>query len=228
MNQSARIKRFTVAASLVSCAVLTVTSTMLMPDFSGDTTDRLEAIAAAGPRAAVSAMLFTIAQIFFVIGFVGVARVLNDRAPALANLGAVAAVLGGFGHSVYGGVGLTMINMADDPANHGAYAGALEAGETGLMIPFLVMGLLGTILTIVLISAALWRARVTPRWLPAALVGFVVVEFAGSALSEWAVYAAGLLYLGALVALAILVARAPARLWAAAPDPRQATSEAFA
>jgi hypothetical protein len=64
--------------------------------------------------------------------------------------------------------------------------------------------------------------------LPAALVGFVIVEFAGSALSEWAVYAAGLLYLGAFLALAAMVARAPERLWAAASVSSQTSSEAFA
>lgn len=207
MSQTARVQRTTAAASLVVCAVLTVISTPLMPDFSGGFTDRLEAVAAAGTSATVSALLFTIAQPFFAIGFIGVARVLQDRAPVLAGLGAAAAVLSAFGHSVYGGVGLTMIDMAKDPANHDAYAAVLAAGETGLMIPFLVMGLLGTILALFLVAATLWRARVGARWLPAVLVGFVVVEFAGSALSEWAVYAAGLLYLVGFLALAQIVTR---------------------
>ncbi|MDV3223056.1 hypothetical protein [Intrasporangium sp.] len=218
MSSTERAQRITFSGSLVVCAVLTVVSTSLMPDFSGGSTDRLEAIAAAGTSATVSAMLFTIAQLFFAIGVVGVARVVGDRAPVLAALGATAAVLSAFGHAVYGGVGLTMVDMAKDTANHEAYAAVLAAGETGLMIPFLVMGLLGTVLAIVLTAAALWRSRVAARWLPAALVGFVVLEFAGSALSEWASYAAGLLFLVGFLSLAGIVARAPERLRDPAPS----------
>lgn len=210
MSQTARVQRTTITGSLVVCAVLTVVGLALMPDFSGGQAERLEAIGAAGASAAISAILFTVAQLFFAIGFVGAAGVVRDRAPVLAALAAATAVLSAFGHAVHGGVSLTMLDMAADPANRDAYAAVLEAGETGRLIPFLAMGLLGTVLALLLMAAALWRARVAPRWLPAVLVGFVVVEFAGSGLSEWASYASGLLYLVGLFTLAGLVARRPA------------------
>jgi hypothetical protein len=205
MTKTARLQRFTAPASLVVCAILTAISVPLMPDFGGDFAERLDAIAAAGTSAAVSAILFTLSQPFFAIGLVGVARVLRDRAPVLAVLGAVTAVAGAFGHAVHGGVSLTMLDMAKDPANHDAHAAVLAAGESGVLLPFLIMGLLGTVLAIVLIAAGLWRARVEPRWLSALLVGFVVVEFGASGLSEWASYAAGLLYVAAFLVLARVV-----------------------
>jgi hypothetical protein len=48
-------------------------------------------------------------------------------------------------------------------------------------------------------------------------MGFVLIEFAGSALSEWAGYAAGLLYLVGFLALAQIATRGSAAAPAATP-----------
>jgi hypothetical protein len=128
------------------------------------------------------------------------------RAPRLAWLGGVLAVLGGFGHAVFGGVVLTQLALATDTANRAAMGEVVGRVESGPAVAFMAMGLLGTVLGLLLLSIGLFRTRVVPRWVPAALWAFLVVEFVGTGLTEWATPAAGVLYLAALsgAALALL------------------------
>jgi Na+/H+ antiporter NhaD/arsenite permease-like protein len=75
------------------------------------------------------------------------------------------------------------------------------------------MGLLGTVLGLVVLSVGLWRSQVAPRWVPALLGTFIVVEFAGSAVTEWSFEVAAVLYLIAFLALARVVSETPASDW---------------
>jgi hypothetical protein len=165
--------------------------------------------------AAASALLFTGAQLPFAVGLAGVAHLLRVRAPRLAVLGGLFAVLGGFGHTVYGGVNVIMLQMADDLDNVAVHTEVLAGAEGGPGIPFMAMGLLGTVLGLVLIGVGLWRAGLGPRWLGPVLIAFVVVEFVGTSISAWAGYASGVLYLAAFGALALTVARTPEAAWPA-------------
>lgn len=214
MRDTASFTRSTVATALGLCGLMTVVSVLLMPDFSGDVTDRLRAIGADPAGATASALLFTGSQLPFVVGLAGVAHLLRDRAPRLATTGGLLAVVGGFGHAVYGGVSMIMLQMADDLDNVTVHAGVLAGAESGPGVAFMAMGLLGTVLGLVLIGVGLWRAQLGPRWLGPALIAFVAVEFIGAGLSQWAGYASGVLYLVSFSVLALTVARTPAAAWA--------------
>lgn len=219
MKDTAPLLRRTVAACLVICAAITVASIALMPEFAGDHTDRLAAIAADGTTAGASAALFALAQLPFAVGLLGVAHLLRSRTPVLAILAGTLCALGGFGHAVYGGQSLVMLEMARDPQHYDAYARVLGGVESGWGIPFMAMGLLGTVLGIVLTAVALWRAGLGPRWLPPLLAAFVVVEFGLAGLSVWASYGASLLYAAGLLAMGQLVSRSPLARWGGVETP---------
>jgi hypothetical protein len=218
MRNTAALTRGTVAASLATCGVLTVVAVLLMPDFSGNEAQWLQAIAAASTSSAVSAMLFVGSQLPFAVGLVGVAHLLRDRTPVLAALGAAFAVLGGFGHAAYGGVNLVMLEMAKDRANAAVHADVLSGVGSGPAVPFMAAGLLGTVIGLVLLGIAVWRAGAGPRWLGPVLVLFVVVEFAGSGFSVWAGYASAVLFLVGFLTLALLVARSATPVWTTAAE----------
>jgi hypothetical protein len=218
MRNTAALTRGTVAASLATCGVLTVVAVLLMPDFSGSEVQWLQAIAAAPAAAAVSALLFVAAQLPFAVGLAGVAHLARDRAPVLAALGVTFAVLGAFGHAVYGGVNLVMLQMAEEPANAAVHADVLSGLGSGLAIPFMAMGVLGTALGLVLLGIAVWRAGVGPRWLGPVLVVFVLVEFVGAGFSIWAGYASGALFLVGFLTLAVAVARSATAVWTTASE----------
>lgn len=200
--------RWTVAVALALTAVTTVVSILLMPDFSGDHADWLTAIATGPAAASASAHLFAVSQLFIAVGVVGVAAQIYGRTPRLAFLAAALVVLEAFGHAVHGGFSAVMVTMAADPANADTYAGVLQRAEsaTGLL-PYMVLGLIGTVFGLILLGAALLRAGYGPRWLGITLIAFVVVEFGLSGLSMWAGYLAGALFLVAFLALAVLTVR---------------------
>lgn len=218
MRNTAALTRGTVAASLAMCGVLTVVAVLLMPDFSGSEAQWLQAIAAAPTAAAVSALLFVASQLPFAVGLAGVAHLVRDRTPVLAALGVMFAVLGAFGHAVYGGVNLVMLRMAKDPSNTAAHAEVLSGLGNGLAIPFMAMGVLGTVLGLVLLGIAVWRAGVGPRWLGPVLVLFVLVEFVGAGFSVWAGYTSGVLFLVGFLTLAVAVARSATAVWTTASE----------
>ncbi len=114
-------------------------------------------------------MAFTLSQLPFLFGVVVIALYCFGRAPKLAVAGGILASLGGFGHTVFGGIALSQLAMADSPET-AAMGKVVEAIESGLAIPFMAMGLLG----ILLLGIALFRSQLVPRWIPLAMWGFLV------------------------------------------------------
>ncbi|MGA8852397.1 MAG: hypothetical protein WB508_11845 [Aeromicrobium sp.] len=202
MNNNLRIL---VAVCLVATAVLSATWTLLAPEFSSDSEEFLRAVADGGTSARVSVFGFAVSQLPFLIGVAGVAAWLHPASPRLAVAGGALAVLGGFGHAVFSGAAMTQVLMSSDPTGYADLAGSLES--FGLLVPFMAAGLLGTVLGLILLGVAHFRSAATPRWVGPTLWAFVIVEFAGSGVSEWASYLAALLYLAALSALALGVAQ---------------------
>ena len=211
---TARYVRAAAAISLVLNAVLSVVAIALMPAFSESSVEFLGTIGAAGAAATISAAAFVIAQLPLIIAVLGLSHLAGIRAPIIAIIGGTIAVIGAFGHAVYGGTQLLNLSMAADTANHEVYAGLLD-GELPLPLMILMMcGTAGTVLGLLLLGVALLRAKVGPRWVPYAIWVWLVVEFVGSGITEWATLASGLVYLGTLGALAVTVWRSPLAVWA--------------
>jgi hypothetical protein len=213
MKNPATFRRGAAALGLVGSAALLLVSTALQPEFPSGFEERLAAIDEGGSGAAVSAISFTLAQLFLLAGLLGIGHLLRSRTPLLSNLGTTLALVGAFGHSVYGGVSLVMLEMASDTANTEVHAGILEGVESGPAVAFMAAGLIGTVVGLLLLSAGIWRARLTPRWLAPALWVFLVVEFAGSALSEWSSLVSTVIYAVVMTTLAALMLRTDESTW---------------
>jgi hypothetical protein len=214
MSDPARYRRIVAAAALVAAPVLSAVSVSLQPELSGSATARLAAIDAAGPAAAVSAAFFVLAQLPTLVALLAVGHLLRDRAPKLSSAVPTVGGLGAFGHAVFGGVMLVTVVLAGRPGPRGPYAGVLGAVEASPVMSFAALGLVGTVVGTLLMAAGLFRGKVGPAWVPAALVVFVLVEFAGGALlGRWGSVLSCAIYLLALAALvpSVLADRAPLR-----------------
>src|SRR5919106_3087278 len=199
--------RFLVAASLIATALLNVGSMLLGPGLPTDPAGRLAALANAGASATASGLMFAFSQLPFAVGMIGLAVWLRPASSKLATTGGNLALLGAFGHAVWAGVMLLELVMAADEPNRAIHAELLADVESSpVFIPFLLFGLAGTVLGVLLISIALWRSRREPRWIAPTLWAFLVVEFVGSNVSDWATYLSGTLYAAALIALAVRLA----------------------
>ena len=225
---TATFRRDVAATALVVSAVLSAVSSATAPEFPSGYADRLAAIEEVGSMAWVSALAFTWAQLPFIVAVLGLGHLLRHRAPRLSVVATCLGVLGAFGHAVTSGVMLTSVVMAQDAGSRADMAALLEDYEsTPGIIVVMAPGLIGTVLGLVLFAVALWRGRVGPRWVPALLGVFLVVEFAGSGLVPWASQAAAVVYLVAFAALARVVHATPRESWEtpAAPAPQTAVLE---
>ncbi|GAA4431927.1 hypothetical protein GCM10023169_37040 [Georgenia halophila] len=197
--------RILTAVALVATALLSLLWTLLEPPLPAE--GLLTALADGGTSVAASGLLFAFAQLLFAVGMVGLGCWLRSASPRLAATGASFGVLGAFGHTLWAGVMLVQIVMAADAANHDVHAALVADLEASLLfLPFSMLGLAGTVLGVLLLSIALWRSRRAPRWAAPALWAFLLVEFVGTSLSDWATYVSGVLYLAAFAALAARIA----------------------
>lgn len=219
MRNPATYRRGAAATCLVLAGVLCATFMVLAaaPGYGSDHVERLQAIADAGGTTTVSFLAFATYQLPLMIGLLGIAHLLRGRTPLLANVGATLAAIGAFGYAVYGGSQLVIPAMAADAANLELFA-QLRADAESLTEPFAALGMVGSVLGLVLLSIALWRAAVGPRWVPVTLWAFFVVEFVGTALSPSASLVSAALLLVALLALAVVVQRSPLSAWSSAVD----------
>lgn len=213
MKNTASFRRNAAAVGLATTAVLSAVSVTLQPEFPSGYVDRLAAIDGSGVQGQISAVTFLVAQLPFIAAILGIAHLLRDRAPILSNLGATFGLIGAFGHTVFGGMSLVYITMASDQTNRDVYATLWERLEGSPVMVFAAMGLLGTVLGIVLLSIGIWRSRVAPRWVPLVLWIFLVVEFVGTSLSEYAAPVSGVLFVIAFGQLAVVVWRSPLANW---------------
>jgi len=213
MKNPASYRRTAAAVGLVLAAVLMVVAMGTDVPFSGEPDEVLAEMDAAGGRAWLSAITYTLAQLALIAGLLGVAHLLREPTPRLSNLGGTLAVLGAFGHTVHAGGVLLIVSMAQGEADRGALATTLEGYMSSPAGLFSAMGLLGTVLGLLLLTIGLWRSDVGPRWVPAALAAFLVVEFLGTAITPWASAAGGALYLTSFAALATTIWRSPVGAW---------------
>ena len=209
------LRREIAAGSLVATAVLSGSSLLTMPEWPDGFAALLGTIEDHPTTSLVSALTFVLAQLPFFVAVVAIGGLVIPRKPVLGGIGVALAVVGGFGHSVYGGVAVTQLEMAEDTAHHGVHADLLTALESSPLVAFMAMGLLGTVLGLLLLAIGLWSSRAVPAWIPGALGLFLVTEFVGSNFTDWAAYASSVLYLAAFAGLAVAVWQRPVAL----PDP---------
>lgn len=219
MRNPATYRRGTAAVCLVLAGVSSTIFMLLAaaPGYGSSHVERLQAVADAGGAATVSFLAFVGYQLPLMIGLFGVAHLLRGRTPLLANLGATLAAIGAIGYAVYGGSQLVIPAMAADTANLELFA-QLRADAEPLTEPFAALGMVGSVLGLLLLSVALWRAKLGPRWIPATLWAFLTVEFVGTALSPAAGTVSAALLLTALLAMAVLVQRSPLSAWTSGLD----------
>ena len=210
MTAQPGLRREIAAGSLIATALLSGISLLTMPDWPDGFAALLGTIEEHPTTSLISALTFVLAQLPFLVAALAIGGLVIPRKPILGGIGVVLAVIGGFGHSVYGGVAMTQLEMADDSAHHAVHADLLTGLESSPLVAFMAMGLLGTVLGLLLLAIGLWRSRAVPTWIPGALGLFLVTEFVGSAITDWAAYASTLLYLAAFTGLAVAVWQRPA------------------
>lgn len=209
MNNATAFYRNAIVVCLVLAPVLMLVSSALQPPFVASYVDRLADIDQGGAAPWASNVLFILTQIPMLVAFLGIAHLLRSHSRRLAGVVAVLGVLATFGEAVMGGTGLVYLTMAGDAENRELFAGVWEQMESSPVMLFAMVGFGGTVLTLLLLSVGLFRSRLAPRWVPALVLLFLILEFFGSGLTEFAAYAAVLCLLIGFGTLARIVWETP-------------------
>lgn len=190
------------AISLVVAGALLAASAVLQPPIAHNAAARLADMQAAGARGALSAALFLAGQLPNLLAVVAIGRLVRTRSPRLAAWGAGLGVAGAFAEGAMGAVVVVFLEMAEDTAHRDVYAAFYDHVTSSPLMLIAVVGLVGTVVGLLLLSIALLRAQVGPRWAAPAVWAFLVLQFAGSMVSMWASYLSVLLLLSVYLALA--------------------------
>ena len=191
---------------LVATVGLTAASVALMPDLPDTNAGLLQTLADAPAQAAAAAACFALSQLFLIGAVLAIGDIARAGAPRLIGAGMVLTIIGAFGHSVFGGLRLALFGMLDDSAR-AQYTAALDRTYDSPVMLFAAMGLLGTLFGLLLLAIGLLRSGAVAPWIPACLIGFLVMEFVGTNLTTWASLAAVALYAAALLGIAATVTR---------------------
>ena len=160
MSRLASLHRLVTSACLALWALLSVLFLLTVQPFDGSGDSAL---------AVVSAYAILGAQLALVIGTIGVAHLLRDRTPVLAPIAATMTILGGFAHAPSAGVSLVQAGGGEGAA------AAFETVTVGPGAVLAIVSLTATILGVIVLAIALFRARLGAGWIGIVLIGWVVV-----------------------------------------------------
>ncbi|HEX2895201.1 MAG TPA: hypothetical protein VHO29_14480 [Marmoricola sp.] len=199
MHPDTRSRLIAARSSLILAPVVAGVSVVTQPDLGGTAADRLAAMST--PLAALSAVAFLLSQLPMLVAFLAIGRLLLPQAPRLSAWGTGLAVVGCFGHTVFGGTSLVYLMMARD-SHRSIQVDLYDRLQSSPVMIFSALGLLGTVLGVLLLGIGLFRTRTGPVWVGPAIWAFLLVEFVGSAVSVYASYLSVLLLGAAFIALA--------------------------
>lgn len=221
MDSPAVFRRTAAAVALLAAASFAAASRFLYQPRDTSPAAMHSSFSTAHGRALASTVLFVVAELPAIGAALGIGHLLRLRRPVLSNIGTSLAVAGAFADAVAGTFTLAFVEVAQVPSTAGSYAdvvGRARIVEHG----FSLVGLLGTVLGLLLLSIGLFRAHIGPRWVPPLLWAFLVLEFVGSSILPVLGLLSVLLLLAAYTALAVTVARGNTAEWATMPGNRTA------
>ncbi|MGY1770280.1 hypothetical protein [Blastococcus sp. SYSU D00813] len=202
-------RRLAVAGLVVGAVLNTAEAVLLqfLPERPAELVDQLPLVADHLPLFGTRLVVGTLAIPFMVIAFLAAARVLATRARRTA---AVAGTLLAAG--MWGFVGIHLLGLlqvpasaAEEPAAAAALLADVESHPLFLLL-FLLPFLAGSALGMVVLTVGLLVTRVVPRWIAAAWLVFVLLDFSVGAVGpvdpHW-------LWLAGALGLAGHLARAP-------------------
>lgn len=178
MYPESRRFRLGLAVLLVAAPLMELVETVLSPLTDGSTADDLHAIAAHRSVFVVSALAGILATVLYVPAFVGLARMSWRRSRVLSAVGGSIAVL-----SMLGFMGVRMLQAfelqaVDQHLPVGQAARLVDgAGTNALGSVITVMFLGGTVVALVCVGVAAWRARVAPVAAVVLLIAFPFIDF---------------------------------------------------
>jgi hypothetical protein len=164
-------RRFIVVASFVATPILALVTAAFEPDLSGSFGHQLSVIGTHRQSATVSAIAFVLMQLPMLVIAIFLSGALVRRgAHRLGNLAGSLVAVSAFAHSIIGGSMLITVTMSETSLDRKQMATLLlRIHHTAPYHLLALLGIAGFVLGWAFFTAALWRTRLIPRILSAAI-----------------------------------------------------------
>jgi hypothetical protein len=170
-----RLRRRTMGAALILFPALLVAQAAVDPGDGDSAEDTYVAATQHVHLHVASAVLLLISGILMAPAVAGLLHQARDRGAALANLAAVLAVLGGFGHAAIAFYGLLTLSLAGGERTQMiAYVDRLDANVAISAVAFPLI--LCFALAVLTMAWSAWRAGLIGWWAPAVVTALVLVH----------------------------------------------------
>jgi hypothetical protein len=211
--------------SLIVAPLLLLISVLIGPDLSDDGATRLSQITDNESGYVASRYLLLMGAWVFVPGLIGLCRVFRGPRVMLGQVGAGLVLVGWISTIAFFGLGAYEYEAAQpdlDPALMGQLVD--NVNDSGMMIPFIIVTfVVGIAIGSLIVAWSLWRRRLVPPWVPAALVAWTILDILADSVALSAIAFACLLVGFGSVGLKLLsLSDQEWELLGRAPDPAEA------
>jgi hypothetical protein len=176
ISNTARFRRRIAGISLVGFPAAILAQELVGPHTPDEPAANYDAMAAQTGSLLLGNALLLVSAILLVPAVFGILHLVRGRGAALVHVGAVLGVLGALGHAALAAVSVVFVEMTrvgERDAMVALLARLDESAAVGAMIFPLVLSFGFGML---LLTLALWRARVVPAWVPAVVVAALALH----------------------------------------------------
>ncbi len=171
------------AVALVAAPVAGLVTTLVWPRTPLDASERLAILADAAERTQVAHTLNLVTIVLFIPAVAGMYRLLQPRRPRAAMAGGSLVAAGLVGWSGVLMLSSAELQIARSMSGEAGLAAAESLPGSPVAIAMTAMMLLCTFGGLIVLTTALWRAGVTPGWVPVAVGAAVIGDMAASTLT---------------------------------------------
>jgi hypothetical protein len=200
ITDAANFRRTLAGLCLIAAPLAGLAATVVHPPAALDIGERLTMVAEYPTRFLASNLLAVLVQILLVPALLGLLHLLKGRGVVLGHIGGGLALAGVFGYMGVLATEFVVLEMAAGGRQEMIALAERVYGSVGFGI-FLLMFLLGLLLGFIILSVALWRARIAPIWAAACIAVGSVLDFVASTSTlavvlTWILFLIGLGWVG--------------------------------
>jgi len=181
---------------IIAAPVAGLAATVVAPPAALDVGERLTIVTEYSTRFLAANLLAVLLQILLVPALLGLLHLLKGREVALGHIGGGLALAGVFGYMGVLATEFVVLQMAQGDRREMISLAERVYGSVGFAV-FLMMFLFGLLLGLIVLSVALWRARIAPIWVAVCIALASVLDLVAST-STVAVVLAWILLLAGL------------------------------
>lgn len=171
-----RFRRWVAGISLIGFAVMLVAQDLVGPHTPDEAAGQYAVVAADRAGTVASSVFLLVSSILLVPAVFGILHLVRERGVTLGHIGGALAILGALGHVAVMTYQLALVEMTN-AGDREAMVALIDRMDSSPVVGAIVFPMiLAFALGLLLLSLALWRARIVQGWAAALVIGAVAID----------------------------------------------------